>query len=76
MIFFVKKKVLVKKNFVKKIVPKKEFSIKNKHKFVHTSCEVKYPLSFSLIKNCTLHIDLQIDLLEHSMYGTCSKSFP
>ena len=48
----------------------------NKHKFVHTSCKVKYPLSFSFKKSCKLYIDLQFDLLKHSIYGTSSKSFP
>ena len=49
---------------------------KNKHKFGHTICEVKYPLSFSFKKSCKLYIDLQFDLLKHSIYGTSSKSFP
>ena len=39
-------------------------------------CEVKYPLSFSFKKSCKLYIDLQFDLLKHSIYGTSSKSFP
>ena len=43
---------------------------------MHTSCEVRYPLSeeTSLKKICKLCCDLQIDSLKYSIYGTSSKS--